>query len=71
MVEFLKTYIGKHFDYIKIDDDNDLQIIYDLYHDDVVNDCPKSVIVLKYYAYYYSIKNDYDAMLKYYLLAIG
>ena len=55
--------------YVKIDDESDLSIIYDLFKHNIVGDYYNSIICL-YYGIYYQVSKNYDLMEKYYLLAI-
>lgn len=73
MEKFIQQYLKDNgYGYAKINNDNDLKIIYDLYHDNIIceNTDKLSSNVLRRYAMYYQIKKDDVNMLKYYLLAI-
>ena len=56
--------------YIKINNESDLLIIYDLFKNDIIGNNLNSIICLYYGFYYGNIIKDYDLMKKYYLLAI-
>lgn len=84
MEDFIKQYLFKYNMVAlgKISDD-DLKIIYDLYHNDIIcepynlpfnkydNDNKLSNTILRYYGHYYRTKKkDVGTMIKYYLAAI-
>jgi len=71
MDTYIKKYMEKHkFGYINISNNNDLNIIYDLYKNNNIIDNNLSGVVLLYYGVYYRIHKNYDLMKKYYLMAI-
>ena len=71
MEQFIINYIESiNCRYVKINDESDLLIIYDLFKNNVVGDKYSSMICFYYGFYYRKIKPDYDLMKKYYLLSI-
>lgn len=71
MEDFIKKFLKNFNDYEPVNQ-NDLKIIYELYHDNIMYDDAYQLSsgVLRYYAYYYEIQKDYENMKKYYLMAI-
>ena len=59
------------FIYVKINDESDLLIIYDLFKNNIIKNNHNSMICLYYGFYYEHIIKDYDLMKKYYLMAIN
>ena len=70
MEQFIIDYV-KSMDrrYIKINNESDLLIIYDLFKNNIIGDKYNSIICL-YYGFYYDSIKDYDVMKKYYLMGI-
>src|SRR5438132_515423 len=56
--------------YVKINDDNDICKIHNLFYNDIIDDENNSAIVNLYYGWYNYYKKNYSEMLKYYLLSV-
>ena len=71
MEQFIIDYLeSANFKYVKINDESDLLIIYDLFKNNIVGDKYNSTICMYYGFYYKNVKKDYNMMKKYYLIAI-
>lgn len=72
MEDYIKNQIEKIGGvYVKINNDNNMETIYNLLKNDIVDDKATDSIVLCYYGVYYQyVKQDYDKMKKYYIMAI-
>lgn len=72
MDAFVKKYVEDNgIIYTKLDE-NDLKIIFYLYHDNIIcaDNNKLSNQVLRNYGHYYKFRKDYTNMIKYYLIAI-
>lgn len=69
MQDYIKTYLEQPGLIVQPINDNDLKVIYDLYHDGIKHE-KLSVVALDYYGLYFQKKKKYDDMLQYFLTAI-
>ena len=68
IIDFCKK---NNIEYVKIDNEHSLNIIYDLFKNSIkIIDIDNDIICLYYGVYYEHIEKNYDEMKKYYLMAI-
>ena len=77
MESSIEIYLNKNnFEYLKLDNQNDIKIVYNLFINDIVMNLRNLFVInsnqiYNFYGIYYDIKKDYEQMIEYYLMAIG
>ena len=67
IIEYLKN-VG--YIYVKIENEYNLTIIYDLFKNNIINEDINDPIICLYYGIYFGLMKNYDLMKKYYFMAI-